>query len=270
MDPQLIAAPGHTQKMFDPKDFQRLVESVVQRVRDIQEKHPEVQALAACGHSGLMLMGAVSYLTGLPQIAVRKTKDTYHDHRTANGWMGCRGYLIIDDLISSGSTIDKIIAGIEREFAKERSDNPGVFEDLECPKPVAILLYEQYSTYRYNVVSQGKLLTLRQYVTQRPVSEWTSSYDQETLAASSFRIAQEDVEEKPQGRYGNGWKTKEATKLPDIDPDKGPGIFAGQDLTTMFAMPKPRKNVVIMDLTTPDSDDNAILPPPQTFGTDWF
>jgi adenine/guanine phosphoribosyltransferase-like PRPP-binding protein len=111
-DPDQILAPDYTMKIFDPPRFRRVVEIVVPMVEKLKERHPDIGALAACGHSGVFLVGAVAYHTNLPILAVRKTRDSVHDSSMVNGWINCESYLIIDDLIASGRTIDRIIKAV--------------------------------------------------------------------------------------------------------------------------------------------------------------
>jgi hypothetical protein len=51
----------------------------------------------------------------------------------ASGCLGCHSYVIVDDLISSGSTIERIVESIEKE-----AEYIGM---KIIPRPVAIALY---------------------------------------------------------------------------------------------------------------------------------
>ena len=86
--PGNVHAPSYTEDNFDPQVFQQVVDAMVKKVWEIKSKHPSIEALAGCGISGLLMMGAISYATGLPQIAVRKPHETTHDPRRCNGWLG--------------------------------------------------------------------------------------------------------------------------------------------------------------------------------------
>jgi orotate phosphoribosyltransferase len=129
-----VHSPEYTRDNFIPEDFRVLVDEVVAKIKVIREKHPDIEAIAAIGHSGLMLMGAVSYLTGLPQIAIRKHSPDDHDHRDCNGWLGCKGYLFIDDLVDSGNSLRKVYNAIQNESKNN---------DLKPPKMVACLMYRR-------------------------------------------------------------------------------------------------------------------------------
>lgn len=124
----VLEAPCYTHAVFDPNRFSDLVCSMVTRIEEIQ-RLTGVTALAACGNSGLPLVGAIAALMRMPFYAVRKGRDPGHDSRKVNGFtpLGGCSYLIIDDLISSGTTVKKIYSTI-RSVAPEA-------------KPGGILLY---------------------------------------------------------------------------------------------------------------------------------
>lgn len=125
-------SPGHTEEVFDPNDFQKLVNRVAKEVRRLQRTH-KINALAACGNSGLLLVGALGYKLDLPFLAVRKRMDTNNDWHHVNGFLvdGGTRYLIIDDLISTGKTMTKIIHRLQ-ELACDQNREA---------KAAAILLY---------------------------------------------------------------------------------------------------------------------------------
>lgn len=109
-----LQAPSHTFQIFNPILFQKTIDQMVVKIEKLRALYPEIEAIAACGMSGLVLAGAVSARLQLPIIAVRKTMDTTHDDRMVNGHLGAKGYLFIDDLICSGKTVDHVIGEIDR------------------------------------------------------------------------------------------------------------------------------------------------------------
>jgi orotate phosphoribosyltransferase-like protein len=141
------------------------------KIREIIKKHPEIEALASCGHSGLMMMGALSYVTGLPQIAVRKPHPSDHDKKLVNGWLGCKGFLIIDDFVSSGQTIMKITKDIQKsataEINAERTSKGLKEIDIpveDLPQPIACLLYNEDWNSEHTVYDlDGKCLEIPSY-----------------------------------------------------------------------------------------------------------
>lgn len=109
-----VLSPPHTRRVFNPQNFCELVDRCVAKVEAIMAKHPEIQALAGCGHSGLPLLGALCSRLKLPMIVVRKEMDTKNDDYLVNGALDVKGYLFVDDLISSGKTVSHV----KREIAE--------------------------------------------------------------------------------------------------------------------------------------------------------
>lgn len=98
----------------------------------------EVDAIAATGHSGLIIAGAVSVLTGIPVIAVRRETDSpvalkCHRLTTDNGNKDkYRSYVIVDDMVASGTTVGNIVRKIWQS------------QICESVVPKAVLLYSDY------------------------------------------------------------------------------------------------------------------------------
>lgn len=154
-----MQSPDYSRDNFDPVKFRALAEKMAEKINAMIEVHPEIEAIVAMGNSGLMLAGAVSYLTGLPQIAVRKTQDSLaHDSRLVNGWLGCKGYVFIDDFISSGRTFDRVI-----DFIGQQCRSTG----LVAPKPVAVLQYGRNYNHPLQIAFGGELKTIPAYSVQK-------------------------------------------------------------------------------------------------------
>jgi adenine/guanine phosphoribosyltransferase-like PRPP-binding protein len=106
-----ISSPYHTRGVFEPKKLRY----AVRQVKAFLKLHPEITALAGCGNSGVPICAAVSYATGLPYITVRKASEREHEGHggtTVTGYSGSGKYLIIDDVVDSGSTVRRIITKI--------------------------------------------------------------------------------------------------------------------------------------------------------------
>lgn len=130
-------APMHTSKVFNPNKFTKTVKTLVKEIWKIRKEGHQIDLLAGCGNSGAPIVGALSVLTGIPFFIVRKESRADHDDRPANGFVpeGGGKYLIIDDLISSGTTVRRIIKGI-------RECRPMHIDRSEMPEPMGILLYD--------------------------------------------------------------------------------------------------------------------------------
>lgn len=96
--------PGHTRRIFDLETFPEVAEWAAKRV----VAH-NIDAIVGCGHSGLVIAGAISILTKVPVFAVRKQGDSpvagtgpvtgIAPNGPAKRWCW------IDDLIGSGGTL---------------------------------------------------------------------------------------------------------------------------------------------------------------------
>ena len=111
-----VHAPLHTRDVFDPASFPKVVDWVVREARA-----RGAEALAACGHSGLLVAGAAGYLLGIPVLAVRKENDTAKgDNARVNGAVPSHvfGYAFVDDFICSGETFVNLVREIRREIGE--------------------------------------------------------------------------------------------------------------------------------------------------------
>lgn len=75
-------------------------------------------AIAFTGSSGAALAYPISYLLGVPLICVRKSIRDNHSGLKLEGAVSAPKYIIIDDFIESGRTIDKINKAIKLENKK--------------------------------------------------------------------------------------------------------------------------------------------------------
>lgn len=140
--------PSYTEKVFG-RNFSSSVQRIATKVAEIRERYP-FDALAGSGNSAAPLLGALSFLTGIPFILVRKESDSCHDIREVNGYIGCHQYLIIDDLISSGATVGRVISRITKEYHRAAPEWDVDSYKQSVPVPAAILLYSG-TGYQYQL-----------------------------------------------------------------------------------------------------------------------
>lgn len=88
-------------------------------------------SIAFTGISGASMAPILSYDLGVSLLAVRKLDDS-HSRLEVEGNVNSKRYLIVDDCIASGRTMETIIEKIAK---------------VSQAKPVAILLYNQRSYY---------------------------------------------------------------------------------------------------------------------------
>ena len=119
----------------DPNEYRTLVETVIAKVLELQ-KTLNFHAIAFRGSSGAAMAYPVSVATGIPLICVRKPSDMGHGCPVEGSYeIDVKKYIIIDDFISSGDTMNAIIEAIEMK----RGDYL-----IEC---VGIIMYN----YDYNM-----------------------------------------------------------------------------------------------------------------------
>lgn len=122
----------YLEKVYYPKRFISTVNRAVKKIREYRRKN-KFDAIAFTGTSGAALAYTVSYKLGLPLICVRKSADGHHSMYKVEGCYSAKKYIIIDDFISGGYTVKKIIRSIKKE--------------LENAEPLAVFLYNDQFRY---------------------------------------------------------------------------------------------------------------------------
>ena len=112
--------PSHTDKIFNPMEFEGTVNKCIKALKQIWKDEGQFQAIAGSGNSALPILGAISYITNIPMIAVRKKGDSAHDDRQVNGpiYEGAAKslrYVFVDDFIASGATFHRTVEYIKFE-----------------------------------------------------------------------------------------------------------------------------------------------------------
>ena len=133
-----ITAPSYSRASFDPAKLAN-VASWASRAA----KAARAGAIVAVGHSGLVMAGAVSLLSGLPVFAVRKRGElaSTHDISEVNAVArdgAVDSWIFLDDFISSGETLRRAAGMVWQERLVRR------------PYPDVILLYSAAS-YKHKV-----------------------------------------------------------------------------------------------------------------------
>jgi len=125
-----VTAPTHTEPVFDIYQMPQIVQWAEQHVYSLK-----AEAIVACGHSGLVVAGALSYLTRVPVIAVRKAAEL--EFVRAGGALSARmtsaslakavdRWVWLDDLISVGTTYKHARAAIKDAGLVTQVDPAGV------------------------------------------------------------------------------------------------------------------------------------------------
>jgi len=95
----------------------------------VLKEHKEIKAIACTGVSGLSFASALSVKTGLPLVIVRKESDQSHSDYIGNVETNSSWYLrsyknsakiayycIVDDLISTGTTVKRIMSTVHAKL----------------------------------------------------------------------------------------------------------------------------------------------------------
>lgn len=125
--------PDWLKPIHDPRELRRVVNLIVS---EIGKLNPKPQFIAVRGVSGTAIGGAVSLVSDLPLVVVRKTDDDSHakHYGIAQGLRGNSGpYVIIDDLVDTGKTVKAIINAIDDDFDSDVNKR-------EC---IAVILYSR-------------------------------------------------------------------------------------------------------------------------------
>lgn len=122
--------------VYEPREFKRTVKQTVKLLKDLRRrKSTRFDAIAFRGSSGAALAFPVSAITGIPLIHVRKD-DGNHAVYPVEGTLCAENYVILDDFVSSGETVETIVKKVGRFFA----DN-----SMLEPQLRAIVLYKPHA-----------------------------------------------------------------------------------------------------------------------------
>lgn len=89
--------------------------SVLRMMAEALSGH-EYDAIAFRGHSGTLIAGPLAILTGKPLILVRKSRESAHTSSQVEGYMNSKRYVIADDFIRSGETVNAILRAMKCAF----------------------------------------------------------------------------------------------------------------------------------------------------------
>jgi orotate phosphoribosyltransferase-like protein len=128
---------SYLQTIYEPTRFTRTVDRAVEEAEKLLQQK-EFDTVAFTGMSGAAMAYLLAYKLKVQLLCIRKTTDGSHFHQTfpygakglvCEGNLGTKRYMIVDDFITSGNTVNQIINSVSKEA-------PGA-------KCVAILMYAQ-------------------------------------------------------------------------------------------------------------------------------
>lgn len=112
--------------IYQIQDYKKLITQAAKIIKKFRTKN-EFDAIAFTGTSGAALAYPVSAILNIPLICIRKGNNHYGF--PIEGCVSAKKYIIIDDFISAGNTMKKIIKTIKNE--------------MPDAQPVAIFLYTE-------------------------------------------------------------------------------------------------------------------------------
>lgn len=120
VDGKIIQGSSHTCHVLNHKVRNKII---IKAVCDLRKISDSFDSIACCGVSGLMVVPQIAELLNKHIIIVRKGEKCYSEFRT-EGVAPFR-YIILDDLICSGSTVKHIKRTLKSEYY--RSQCVGVY-----------------------------------------------------------------------------------------------------------------------------------------------
>lgn len=126
---------SYLQHVFDQSIFCRAVDKTIHAAEALKKK-TAFDTIAFSGMSGAAMAFLLSHWMNVPLLCVRKRGDSSHYIKSRNKYLegnavDVRKYLIVDDFISSGATVQYMIDTIKSENSS-----------AEC---VGMLMYASYS-----------------------------------------------------------------------------------------------------------------------------
>lgn len=122
----------YLKSVYELDKFQKTVNKTVTIAEQLHKKY-QFDTIVFCGMSGAAMAFILSHRLRLPLICVRKADDTSHFHgyfrkdRFLEGNLDAKRYLIVDDFIATGRTVNMIVERIHKEVP-----------DAQC---VSLLMY---------------------------------------------------------------------------------------------------------------------------------
>lgn len=126
-DGKYIQGASHTCHVLNHKIRTKII---IKAVCDLRKISDSFDSIACCGISGLMVVPQIAELLNKHIVIVRKAEKCYSEFRT-EGVAPFR-YVILDDLICSGSTVRHIKKTIAEEYSRARCIGAYCYLPDEC------------------------------------------------------------------------------------------------------------------------------------------
>ena len=126
-DGKYILGASHTCHVLNHKIRNKII---IKAVCDLRKIADSFDSIACCGVSGLMVVPQIAELLNKHILIVRKDEKRYSEFRT-EGVAPFR-YVVVDDLICSGTTIKNITNNIKEEYSRAKCIGVYCYLPEEC------------------------------------------------------------------------------------------------------------------------------------------
>jgi orotate phosphoribosyltransferase-like protein len=133
LQPANLFSGYYTEGIFGETRLRSYAQWVADVVARLQSEH-DLDFVAVSGLSGISVAFAAKMLHDFPVVVVRKGESTHGSQVEGNARMG--RYVVLDDLIDTGATVQRIRDGIDNWF--RRNTRPGWSSP---PEYIGTLLY---------------------------------------------------------------------------------------------------------------------------------
>ena len=127
-DGKVIQGASHTCRVLNHKNRNSVI---IKAVCDLRKIRDQFDSIACCGISGLMVVPQIAELLDKHIVVIRKNNDKCYSDFPMEGVTPFR-YVIVDDLICSGSTIKHIKNTIHEDCPKARCVGAYCYMPQEC------------------------------------------------------------------------------------------------------------------------------------------
>lgn len=157
---------GYLRCVLEPAEHRRVVQKVVKTLRPIRG---QFDCIAFRGMSGATVGSTVAYLLKKHSLMVRKETD-HHSSLDTEGPRDLHRYVVVDDLVSSGKTIDCICQSVQKHnglahcagvvLYNHEGYLPAVVEYFRRHKDLVWLTDEDFDTRAARLLSYASNLSL--------------------------------------------------------------------------------------------------------------
>lgn len=127
-----IYRSDYLDQIYHPAQYAKTITKLVAAIRKFKKNNP-FDAIAFTGTSGAAAAYPLSLRLKIPLICVRKERS--HSYLEVEGAYSMSKYIIVDDFISSGKTIDQIVLKINNAYKALA---------YKKPTPIGIVLYHSF------------------------------------------------------------------------------------------------------------------------------